>query len=114
MGHSTTFKDQRKELRISSNFAASISIGSQLTVQGQLKDLSFKSAFIKIKNSIFLQSNDEVGLVIQCSSTNADDVIESVARVSRIVVGEGIAVYFTKMNDISAARLRKLLQDSTG
>ena len=47
-------------------FPATISVGSQLTVKGQLKDLSLNSAFIKIKNNIYLNINDEIGITIQC------------------------------------------------
>ena len=47
--------DQRGQPRVSIEFPATISIGSQLSVKGQLKDLSLNSAFIRIKNSIFLK-----------------------------------------------------------
>ena len=103
-------RGQREEQRISSELPARISIGSQLTLQGQLKDLSLKSAFIRIKSSIFLTVNDEVGFAIQASSNNAEDLVQGLARVSRIVPGEGIAIYFTKMDDAAATRLKEIFQ----
>ena len=91
---------------------ARISIGSQLTLNGQLKDLSLKSAFIRIKNNVYFQLNDEVGFAIQRSIDNVEDVIEGVARISRISVGEGLAIYFTRMEESSLKRLKDLLKET--
>jgi|CXWL01.1.fsa_nt_gi hypothetical protein len=102
-------KDLRNDPRVNSDLPASISVGSQLTVKGQLKDLSLKSAFITIKNNIFLNIGDEVGFSIQCSS-NVEDMIKGLARISRIVPGEGLVVYFTKMDDSSLNCLKKNIQ----
>ena len=60
--------DQRGQPRVSVEFPATISVGSQLTVKGQLKDLSLNSAFVRIKNNIYLNINDEIGITIQCST----------------------------------------------
>ena len=100
-------KEQRNNQRVSSDLVATISVGSQLTVKGQLKDLALKSAFITIKNNIFLSIGDEVGFSIQCS---AEDLITGQARISRIVPGEGLAIYFTKIDESSQACLTKYLQ----
>ena len=59
--------DQRGQPRASVEFPATISVGTQLTVKGQLKDISLNSAFIRIKNNIYLNINDEVGISIICS-----------------------------------------------
>ncbi len=101
--------EQRGQPRISVEFPATISVGSQLTVKGQLKDLSLNSAFIKIKNSIFLNVNDEIGITIQCSS-NDEETIQGLARISRMVPGEGFVVYFTKIDDNSLKHIKKILQ----
>ena len=101
--------DQRGLPRVSVEFPVTISVGSQLTVKGQLKDLSLGSAFIRIKNNIYLSINDEVGIIIQPSPEGTDVAIEGLARVSRIVPGEGLAVYFTKLDDDSVNSLKKLL-----
>src|SRR5579863_2496459 len=100
--------DQRGQPRLSVEFPATISVGSQLTVKGQLKDLSLNSAFIRIKNSIFLNINDEIGITIQCSQDDASVVIQGLARISRMVPGEGFVVYFTKMDDDSLKLIKKL------
>ncbi len=101
--------NQREAQRFALNLSIEISLGPQITLKGQLKDLSFKSAFIKIKHSIYLQINDELDFTIYCSATNAKEVVQGSARVSRIAVGEGIAIYFMKMDDGSISRLKKLL-----
>ena len=87
--------DQRGQPRVNVEFPATISVGSQLTIKGHLKDLSLNSAFVKIKNSIYLNINDEIGINIQCTSNGIDVAIQGMARISRIVPGEGFAVYFT-------------------
>lgn len=101
--------EQRRESRLGLELPAQISVGSQLALQGRLKDLSFKSAFIAMRNSVYLQMNDEVGFVIQPASGNDTDLIQGLARISRIAVGEGLAIYFTRMDQDSANRLRELL-----
>jgi len=53
--------DRRREARFAFNLPARISVGSQLSLQGRLKDLSFKSAFIEMKNSVYLDRNDAPG-----------------------------------------------------
>ena len=104
--------DQRGQPRVSVEFPATISVGSQLTVKGYLKDLSLNSAFIRIKNSIFLNINDEIGITIQCSTEEDAPMIEGMARISRMVPGEGFVVYFTKIDDNSVKLIKKMLPKS--
>ena len=108
------FPEQRQELRVRSELPALISIGSQLTLQGQLKDLSLKSAFICIRSSVFWKINDEIGVAIQYIPKDNTTIIEGMARISRIVPGEGLAVYFTRMDDRSLGRLKDFLQKVGG
>lgn len=102
--------DQRGQPRVSVEFPATISVGSQLTIKGNLKDLSLNSAFIRIKNSIYLNINDEVGVTIHCPSADSTIQIQGMARISRMVPGEGFVVYFTKIDDESLKHIKKLLQ----
>ena len=102
--------EQRQESRVGLELPVQISVGSQLILQGMLKDISAKSAFIIMKSSVYLQNNDEVGFSIRLSPDNDTDLIEGSARISRISVGEGMAIYFTKMDDNSMGRLRGLLR----
>jgi len=101
--------DQRGQPRVSVEFPATISVGSQISVKGQLKDLSLNSAFVRIKNNIYLNVNDEIGINIQCLFNDVPAEIEGTARISRIVPGEGFAVYFTKMDDEALKLIKKLL-----
>ena len=112
MGYALGPQEQRETSRISLECPAQISIGSQLTVQGRLKDLSSKSAFITMNSSVYLKVNDEVGFAIQRSPTDAKFLIEGLARISRIVVGEGMAIYFTRLQNGSEARLKELVGDT--
>ena len=102
--------DQRGQPRVNVEFPATISVGSQLTVKGQLKDLSLNSAFIRIRNSLYLNINDEVGITIQCSPDGENEVIQGLARISRMVPGEGFVVYFTKIDEASLKHIKKFLQ----
>ena len=113
MGNPMDYNDQRSQQRISVEFPATISVGTQLTVKGQLKDLSLNSAFIKIKNNIYLKINDEIGFTIQCPTNDETvEMIQGTARISRMVPGEGFAVYFTKIDDDSLKYIKKHLQKS--
>ena len=104
-------QEQRKDSRVEMALPAEIRIGSQLSLQGKLKDLSLKGAFITIRASVYLQMNDEVGFAIQPAPGDAKNLIEGMARISRIAVGEGLAIYFTRLDDASAARLKSLVQN---
>ena len=104
--------DQRGQPRVSVEFPATISVGTQLTVKGQLKDLSLNSAFVKIKNNIYLNINDEIGITIQSSPEDSSVLIEGMARISRMVPGEGFVVYFTKIGEDSLKQIKKLLLKS--
>lgn len=102
--------EQRQESRVGVELPVQISVGSQFTLHGTLKDLSPKSAFITMKSSVYLQNNDEVGFSIRLAPDDDTKVIEGLARISRIAVGEGMAIYFTKMDDASTGRLRDLVR----
>ena len=112
MFNPTENREQRRDPRVNLEFSVRISVGSQITVQGYLKDLSLNSAFITIKNNIFLKTGDEVGFVIQSSPQDAEILMEGLARISRIVPGEGFAIYFSNMDDSSLKNLKKFLQKS--
>ena len=101
--------NQRLTPRVSLNLPIQISYGSQISVRGMLKDLSLKSAFIIIKNSIYMQLNDEINFSILRSSSSDEAVVQGTACISRIVGGEGIAIYFTKLDETSEARLKELV-----
>jgi len=101
--------EQRGQPRVSVEFPATISIGSQISVKGQLKDLSLTSAFVRIKNNIYLNVNDEIGISIQCLFNDEPVEIQGLARISRMVPGEGFAVYFTKMDEDALKLIKKLL-----
>jgi hypothetical protein len=101
--------NKRQDARYQSSFPIQISLGSQITLEGQLKDLSLKSAFIKIKSNIYMQPNDQLDFVIRRSFDKIEENIQGQARISRIALGEGIAIYFTKLDEDSAARLKELV-----
>ena len=103
--------EQRQEFRTSSELPAQISIGSQLTLKGRLKDVSLKSAFVVIKESVFLEAGDEIIFSFQAASDDTSEAIQGTARVSRLVKAEGFAIYFTKIDDASMVRLKKIVRD---
>ncbi|NTV30337.1 MAG: PilZ domain-containing protein [Candidatus Omnitrophica bacterium] len=110
MGFGSRPNEQRQDQRVDVALPAMISVGSQLSLQGTLRDLSLKSAFITMKSSVYLQMNDEVGFAFQCTPGDDSDILQGKARISRISVGEGLAIYFTEMDDASIDRLRTLLK----
>lgn len=109
MAYPSGSHEQRRDPRVSSELPVTISIGTQLSLQGHLKDISQKSAFIRIRNSVFLEMNDEVGFAIHCSSAE-EDVIAGNGFVTRIMPGEGMAICFVDLDGDSDKRLKKLLE----
>lgn len=102
-------QNQRRYQRFVNTLPVHISIGTQLTFQGQLKDLSLKSAFVIVKNSIYLQTNDEIQFSIRRDPEDSARWIEGTARISRISKGEGFAIYFTEMDEGSTERLKDVV-----
>ena len=86
-----------------------LSFGTQITLQGQLKDISLKSAFVNVRSSIHMAVNDEVGFTIPKLPHAQDVQIQGSARISRVSKGEGIAIYFTKIDESSTEHLQKLI-----
>jgi len=101
--------NQRQSNRVNVSFPIQISFGSQITLQGYLKDLSLKSAFIHLKNSIYMQLNDELNFHIESPHVDPPANIQGTARISRIAGGEGIAIYFVKMDEQSSKHLEQLV-----
>lgn len=111
MPYPTNTNDQRREKRFSLELPAQINIGSQLVLNGKLKDISLKSAFISINtDSVYFQTNDEIGFTIQNPTGNEKGHIQGLACISRIAIGAGLAIYFTKMDKKSEALLKDLLK----
>lgn len=109
MSYTPEVVNQRRDVRVNVELPIRISIGSQLTMQGLLKDLSLKSAFIRMKSNVYVQANDEVGFSISSAMEKTDDFIYGKACISRIVPGDGLAIYFTHMEDTAIKRLKKLM-----
>lgn len=109
MQDSPIFFNQRKDVRIDIELPIRISIGSQLTMHGVVCNLSLRSAFIKIKNSVYIQPNDEVSFSISSAMEKEDDYIYGKACISRIVPGDGFAIYFTIMEENSTKNLNKVM-----
>jgi len=103
-------ENRRQHNRIASNWPVEISIGSQVVIQGRLKDLSVKSAFVRMKSSVYMKINDELGFTIKCSpeDNGSEGTVSGEARISRIAPGEGIAIYFTKLME-GSSRLQELV-----
>ncbi len=110
MHPSPAYNNQRQVQRTALSLPVRVSFGSQITVQGQLKDISLKSAFVCLRGNVYMQAHDEISFVIQRSLSDAEALIEGLARISRIAAGEGIAIYFTQMNETSLSRLRELVK----
>ena len=86
-----------------------LSFGSQITLLGQIKDLSLKSAFIIVKSSIHMAIHDDLKFLIGNPTDEVESRIEGSARISRVAVGEGIAIYFTQMDGVSTKNLLRMI-----
>ena len=102
--------NNRNLQRFSFSVPIQLSFGSQITLLGQLKDLSSKSAFINIRSSsIHMDLNDELQFSIANDKGEFDGSIQGTARISRVSAGEGIAIYFTKIDEPSMGNLAQLI-----
>jgi hypothetical protein len=102
-------QDQRNTQRVNVTHPIQISFGSQIVLQGQLKDLSLKSAFVILKGSVHMAANDQLAFLIE-NIPNIPGSIKGSARISRIIPGEGIAIYFIKIEEESVSRLQRLIK----
>jgi hypothetical protein len=99
--------NQRQSQRVPVSLPIKLMFGSQITLQGSIKDLSQNSAFVNVRSSaIHMASNDELNFSIE---PKPDVSIVGSARISRVSVGDGIAIYFTKMDKSSITHLQSLL-----
>ena len=101
-------QNQRNAQRINLSIPIQLIFGTQITLKGQLKDISVNSAFITIKSSVHMATNDELKFVID-NLPNIEGSIQGRARISRVAPGEGIAIYFTEMNKTSLNNLQRLI-----
>ncbi len=97
--------NQRESRRAVVSLPIVLKFGTQISLQGELKDISAKSAFVKVKGSVHMEMNDALEFEIKHT---ADIIIKGWARISRLAAGEGIVIYFTKMDEDSARRLKEL------
>jgi len=105
----SVFKNQRHSPRITLSIPIQLIFGSQINLQGQIRDLSLKSAFVLVRSSIHMASNDELDFIIDGHADNPMGVIHGSARISRVVPGEGIAIFFIKIDEPSLSRLSRLV-----
>lgn len=110
MKYSEDFNNNRQFPRIIVSLPILLKIDAQITLTGQIKDLSIKSAFVRIKSSVHMAVNDEFYFTIQTTTTPDGPVIEGKAHISRIVKEEGIGIYFESMDDASAKRLKEFVE----
>ena len=110
MPEQTSYKNLRQFQRVEIVLPIELQFGTQIILQGQLKDISLKSAFVVLRDSIYFEQNEKFNFVIKRSFENPECVVEGVARISRIAKGEGIAIFFTKMDDKFQAQLKLLIE----
>jgi hypothetical protein len=109
------FKNQRSLPRggithpIQLTLPVQLSFGSQITLSAQIKDLSLKSAFVIVKSSIQMAIHDELDFSVENLPFNLKGSISGTARISRVAPGEGIAVFFTKMDTQSTDLLHRIV-----
>ena len=58
--HPIQSQERRRDQRAGLELPVKISIGSQITVSGRLKDLSLSSAFIKIRNKCIFKAFEQI------------------------------------------------------
>jgi len=102
-------KNRRQERRVSANLAVELKVDSQVTVTGTLKDLSPRSAFVQMRESVYMRLHDELQFFIQRAGGDLTRGIRGRGRITRIAEGEGIAIHFTDLEKSSVAHLEQVL-----
>jgi hypothetical protein len=101
------YNNNRTAPRVNISLPIHLSFGSQITLKGQIKDISLESIFVLVKSSVPMTLHDE--LEFQIDPGNQEAGISGKARISRVAPGEGIAIYFIQMDDASLTKLKKLV-----
>ena len=101
--------NQRDTQRLSLSIPIDLIFGTQITLRGQIKDISLKGAFINIKGGVHMALHDKLEFIIKDIPGSADACIQGTARISRVTPGEGIAIYFTRMDETSTGHLQRLV-----
>lgn len=112
MPDNARFHDKRKEQRVGIVAKIKISIGTQLTVEGQIKDITLTSVFVSMRNNIYLNSNDTIQYEFETTVEGKPYVFKGNAYVTRIVKGEGFVISFSGMDDVSLNNLKRVLNMS--
>ncbi|MCA9409430.1 MAG: PilZ domain-containing protein [Candidatus Omnitrophica bacterium] len=101
--------NRRQNRRVSTNLTIDLQIDQQITIQGRIRNISEKSAFIQMKSSVYMKVNDELDIAIKYLNGDSEQAIKGRARISRLEAGQGIAIYFIKMEEDSIERLQQLV-----
>jgi len=102
--------NRREDRRVASNLPIELKLDAQVTVQAKLKDISPNSAFVQMRESVYMRLNDELKFFIKRVGGDLATGIAGTGRISRIVQGEGIALYFTELDKEASAQLAELLK----
>ena len=103
------FNNRRQEKRVASNLPIELKLDAQVTVTGTLKDLSPRSAFVKIRESAYVKLHDEIQFFIRRAGNDVTNGITGRARITRIAEGEGIGIYFIAVDKKSVPQLEQVL-----
>lgn len=106
------YPNRRQHYRQNSNNPIELSFGSQVMLQGQLKDISNKSAFIALRSSVYFQQEDSLTFRIPFPENENLEILGE-ARISRISPGEGIAIYFINLDAKTTNTLEQFILKSS-
>ncbi|MBF0478973.1 MAG: PilZ domain-containing protein [Candidatus Omnitrophica bacterium] len=107
------FQNRRSYNRVHFLRPILIIIDPQVSINGRLRDISPKSAFVEMKYNVYLKNDDELKFRIQIDPENPDSVISGDARISRIAPGEGLAIYFHNLPDEETKKIEQLVASNS-
>ena len=102
-------QERRQYQRINTNLPIELKVDAQITVQGQIKNLTEKGAFIQVKSGVHIQVHDEFEFGIKVSRDAEKASVTGKACVSRIDPGQGMAIYFVGLSEAAQKELQVLL-----
>lgn len=86
-----------------------LSLAPQLTIFGELKDISLSGAFVRVKNRIYFENDTPIDFMIKRTKSSTYEWIEGSGIIARIAHKDGIGIRFTDFKHDSSSRLKRLI-----
>ena len=99
---------QAERVTVAQQLSVQLNLAPQLTIHGELKDISYSGAFVKVANRIYFEPQAELRFSINPMG-QPHNKIQGIGRIARISAKEGIGISFTNFDWDAPERLKQLI-----